>query len=154
MLAVVGSLFAQGKIVFVTAPAATSGGSPLDVLGGMACCCPFFIFFLLFALLPIIGQWKAFEKAGKPGWASLVPVYNMMVMAEIGGKEATYGLLCLIPVAGVVFAIIIMLEVCKRFGKDVGFLLGLMFLPFVFWPILGFGNAQYVGSGPGARPGY
>lgn len=93
----------------------------------------------------IVGMWKAFEKAGKPGWAAIVPIYNLWVMAEIGGKEGWFGLLVLIPFIGLIFAIIILIGVAKAFGKGTGFALGLIFLGFIFWPILGYGDARYLG---------
>jgi hypothetical protein len=99
----------------------------------------------------IAGVWKVFVKAGKPGWAAIVPIYNMWVMAEIAGKEGWWGLLCLIPLVGIVFAIIIMIGVAQAFGKGVGYGLGLAFLGFIFWPMLGFGSDQYGGAPKGPR---
>jgi hypothetical protein len=94
----------------------------------------------------IIAQWKVFEKAGEPGWASIIPVYNVMVLARICGKDEVYGLLLFIPIVGIVFSVILMIELAKAFGKDVGFAIGLILLPFIFFLILGFGSAEY--SGP------
>ena len=108
---------------------------------------------LAIVVLVIAGIWKVFVKAGKPGWAAIVPVYNMMVMGEIAGKSSTYGLLCLIPFAGIIFAIIIIAGVGKAFGKDGGFIAGLILLAPVFFPILGFGKSQYLGA-PGGYGGY
>ncbi len=93
----------------------------------------------------IICQWKIFVKAGKPGWAAIVPVYNQMVLAEIGGKKDVWGLLTLIPYAGVIWSIWLVNRMAKSFGKDVGFTLGLIFLPLIFYPILAFGKTEYVG---------
>lgn len=119
--------------------------------GLLSCCCPLF-FILVFTLPQLAGMWKTFEKAGKPGWAAIVPIYNVMVMAEIGGKDATYGLLCLIPVAGIVFLALILIELCKAFGKEAGYAVGMLFLPFIFWPLLGFSDAKYIGVGPPPMP--
>jgi hypothetical protein len=93
----------------------------------------------------IIAQWKVFEKAGEPGWASIIPVYNVMVLARICGKDEVYGLLLFIPIVGIVFSVILMIELAKAFGKDVGFAIGLILLPFIFFLILGFGSAKYIG---------
>ena len=93
----------------------------------------------------IIGIWKVFTKAGKPGWAAIVPIYSMMVMAEIAGKPNWWGLLCLIPFVGLIFAIMIMHGVAEKFGKGIGMTI-LMFFG-IGWLILGFGSAQYQGSG-------
>ena len=93
----------------------------------------------------IIGVWKVFTKAGKPGWASIVPIYNMMVMAEITGKPNWWGLLCLIPFVGLIFAIILLHGVAEKFGKGIGMTILMIFG--IGWLILGFGSAQYQGSG-------
>ncbi len=95
------------------------------------------------ALPIILGMWKTFQKAGRHGWECIIPIYNNMVLAEIGGKPNWWGLLCLIPYAGVVFTIWITNLTAKKFGKNEGFTVGLIFLPFIFWPILGFGSAEY-----------
>ncbi|MDE2714304.1 MAG: DUF5684 domain-containing protein [Verrucomicrobiota bacterium] len=93
----------------------------------------------------IIGIWKVFTKAGKPGWAAIVPIYSMMVMAEIAGKPNWWGLLCLIPFVGLIFAIMIMHGVAEKFGKGIGMTILMIFG--IGWLILGFGSAQYQGSG-------
>jgi len=98
---------------------------------------------LAVAIICVAGFWKTFEKAGKPGWACLVPIYNAFVILQIAGKPAWWFLLFLIPVVNLVVAIIVMIEVARRFGKGPGFGIGLAFLGFIFFPILGFGKAQY-----------
>jgi hypothetical protein len=97
-------------------------------------------------LVAIAGAWKSFEKAGEPGWTVIVPVYNMMVMARIAGKEETYGLLCFIPVAGPIFMILLTIEFCKKFDVSGGFVVGLILAGPIFWPILGFGSARFTGG--------
>jgi uncharacterized membrane protein YhaH (DUF805 family) len=106
------------------------------------------IFFLLYMgviVLMLAGMWKIFEKAGKPGWAAIVPIYNVVVLLEIVGKPVWWILLLLIPFVGIVFAILLAIELAKSFGKDAAYGLGLAFLPFIFYPILGFGSARYRG---------
>lgn len=103
---------------------------------------------LIFAIPIILGMWKTFQKAGRRGWECIIPIYNNMVMAEIAGKPNWWGLLCIIPYAGIVFSIWITNLLGKKFGKETGFTIGLIFLPFIFWPILGFGSAQYEGKDP------
>jgi hypothetical protein len=92
----------------------------------------------------IVCQWKVYAKAGKPGWASLIPIYNIVVLLEIVRKPIWWLVLMLIPVVNVVIAILIMIELAKVFGKDGGFTVGLILLPIVFYPILAFGDAQYI----------
>ena len=100
---------------------------------------------IAFAVIAIAGVWKAFEKANKPGWASIIPIYNSYVMLKIGGKPGWWLLLFLIPGVNIVFIVWTMNMISKSFGKDEGFTVGLLFLGFIFWPILGFGDAVYQG---------
>jgi len=95
--------------------------------------------------LLIIPLWKIYLKAGKPGWASIIPIYNIIVYLEIIGKPWWWILLLLfVPVANIIFAILMANELSKCFGKDAGFTVGLILLPFIFYPILGYGKAQYI----------
>ena len=102
---------------------------------------------LMFAIiiLIIVSMWKIFEKAGQEGWKSIIPFYNVWVLAEIVGKPGWFGLLMIIPYVGVVIAFYLYYLLAKSFGKDVLFALGLIFLPFIFFPILAFGDAEYLG---------
>jgi uncharacterized membrane protein len=114
----------------------------------------FQLVWLAVAVVVIIGLWKVFEKAGKPGWAAIVPFYNGWVLAEIAGKPGWWGLVPIggiIPVLGIIAGIvglvlyvIIALEIAKAFGKDTVFaVVGLILFSFVGFPILGFGDAKY-----------
>lgn len=104
------------------------------------------IVFLGTMLLVIAGVWRTFTKAGQPGWACLVPVYNMVVLLKIAGRPMWWILLLLIPFVNFFVALVLMMDVARSFGKGTGFGLGLMFLGFVFYPILGFGDSRYVGA--------
>jgi hypothetical protein len=109
------------------------------------------IYLAIFIVL-IAGYWKVFEKAGEPGWAAIVPIYNLYVMLKIAGKPAWWLLLMLIPFVNLVIAIMVNLEIAKRFGKSDGFGIGLTFLSFVFYPMLGFGDAVYQGGNGLSNP--
>jgi hypothetical protein len=98
---------------------------------------------LVIAGLMIAAMWKVFVKAGEPGWAAIVPVYNILVLLKIAGKPAWWVVLFLIPVVNFVIGIIVAIQVAQRFGKSSGFGIGLALLPVVFYPMLGFGDAQY-----------
>ncbi len=98
-----------------------------------------------FTLIIIAGMWKTFEKADKPGWAAIVPIYNVIVMLEIVGRPLWWIILFLIPLANLVVSIIVFNDLAKAFGRGIGTALGLLFLGFIFWPVLGFGSAQYQG---------
>lgn len=105
---------------------------------------------LAFAVLIIVAMWRVYEKAGKPGWASIIPIYNIWVMLEIVGKEGWWIILFLIPGVNVIVGIIVMWELAKSFGKDAGFAIGLILLAPIFLLILAFSDAEYVG--PGGAP--
>jgi len=105
------------------------------------------ICWLVIAALMIVSMWKVFEKAGEPGWAAIIPIYNYIVLLKIAGRPVWW-LLLLIIVFPIIW-IIISIDVAKRFGKGTGFGLGLAFLPFIFYPILAFGDARY---SPSALP--
>ncbi len=99
-----------------------------------------------FILLLIISLWKIFTKAGKPGWASIVPVYNFIVQLEIINRPLWWILLMFIPFVNFIIVIILINDLAKVFGKGPGFTVGLLFLPFIFYPILAFGSATYQGN--------
>jgi hypothetical protein len=103
------------------------------------------IVWLVVLVLMIAGLWKVFTKAGKPGWAAIVPIYNVIVLLEIAGKPIWWIILMLIPIVNLVVAIIVSIEVAKKFGQGVGYGIGLAILPFIFYPMLGFGSASYQG---------
>jgi Family of unknown function (DUF5684) len=103
------------------------------------------IFLLAFAIFIIAAMWKVFVKAGQPGWAAIIPIYNIYIMTKIAGKPGYWTLLCLIPFLNIVFSIWLHNMISKSFGKDEGFTVGLVILGFIFWPILGFGAAKYLG---------
>lgn len=102
--------------------------------------------FVFFALV----MWRIFEKAGKPGWASIVPIYNLVVFLEIVGKHWVWILLLLIPLVNIIAFIIISHRLSQSFGKGGDFTLGLLLLSVIFYPILAFGDAKYVG--PNGQP--
>src|SRR5207237_5478813 len=100
---------------------------------------------LILAFVGIASQWKVFKKAGHPGWAAIIPVYNIYIVTKIVGKPGWWLLMFLIPLVNLVFAIWLTNMISKSFGKDEGFTVGLMLLGIIFWPILGFGAAKYQG---------
>lgn len=87
--------------------------------------------------------WKIFVKAGHPGWASLVPFYNIYIWFKIVNKPLWWILLLIIPIVNIIFAIKMVHALSTSFGKGVGFTIGLLFLPYVFMAILAFGDAKY-----------
>lgn len=104
-----------------------------------------YLFYLVVAVLMLVSMWKIFVKAGKPGWAAIIPIYGNLVQLEIIGRPWWWLLLMLIPIVNVVIAIMIIFDFAKVFGKGTGFGFGLLFLSFIFYPILAFGDARYIG---------
>lgn len=101
-------------------------------------------FWLLFTVLMVVAMVKIFQKAGREWWEAIIPVYNMYVMLKIVGKPGWWIILYFIPLVNIIVSIIVLHNLSKKFSKGVGFTLGLIFLPFIFYPILGFGDALYV----------
>jgi hypothetical protein len=104
---------------------------------------------IIVAVVQLVAMWRVFAKAGKPGWAVLIPIYDIIVLFEIVGRPAWWILLMLIPGVNIVIMIMVINDLSKSFGHGVGFTLGLIFLNIIFWWILAFGPSQYLG--PGAK---
>ena len=102
-----------------------------------------FVPILAIVVFEVAAWWKVFTKAGQPGWACLVPFYNVYLILQIAGRPGWWLLLWLIPVANVIIAIVTFVDVAKKFGKGTGFGVGLALLGPIFMPILGFGDARY-----------
>jgi len=95
-------------------------------------------------ILIIAGVWITFTKAGQPGWAAIIPIYNLYILVKVAGKPGWWFVLFLIPVVNIVVDAIVSIEIAKKFGEDTAFGVGLFLIPFVFFPILAFTDAQYV----------
>ena len=124
-------------------PGGSGGGTTEMIINGVI---------LAICLLTVIGGWRWFSKAGQPGWGLLVPFYNMFLMCKIAGRPGWWVILLLIPVVNFIIAIILCIDIAKNFGKGALYGLGIAFLPFPFWCMLGFGRAQY-GGGSGSMGG-
>jgi len=125
-----GTLFAQDS---------SSGGGTAGLIG-MA----FSVIWLVLCLAIFIGIWKVFTKAGQPGWAIIIPIYNAIVLIQIAKKPVWWIVLFFIPFVNIIVGIILAIEIAKAFGKGAGFGLGLAFFPMIFYPVLGFGSAEYI----------
>ena len=101
------------------------------------------ILYLAFVVFLIASMWKINVKAGQPGWACLVPIYNIIVLLKIAGKPWWWLFLMILPIVNIVILIMMWHGVSKNFGKDGGFTAGLILLGFIFIPILAFGSATY-----------
>ncbi len=109
----------------------------------------FWLLSMALGVLMIVSLWKIFKKAGKPGWASIVPIYNIYIMCEIAEKEWWYILLLCVPFVNIYAMIVLYNGMAKRFGKGGGFVVGMILLPVVFFPMLAFGkDATIVNNHP------
>jgi hypothetical protein len=104
------------------------------------------IIYLAVIVISVISLWKIFTKAGEPGWAAIVPIYNLIVLIKIVGKPLWWIVLLIIPCVNFIILILLSLELAKAFGKSGGFGVGLALLSPIFLPILAFGDARYVGT--------
>jgi len=135
--------------------AQASGNEEAVAAGIAAFFAAFFLVFVAIGLVTLIGMWKVFAKAGQPGWAVLVPIYNIIVLLRVAGL-AWYWVfapfVAIIPILGwiayIVWIVWVHHRISTRFGQGVGFTIGLTLLGPIFWLILGFGSAQYVGEKP------
>jgi len=105
------------------------------------------VLYLAIMILMIASLWTIFSKAGKPGWACIVPIYNLIVLLQIVGKPWWWLLLMLIPIVNIVILILVYHKLSLSFGKGAGFTVGLILLSVIFLPMLAFGGAKYVGPG-------
>lgn len=103
------------------------------------------IVYLAVVILMIASMWKIFTKAGKPGWAAIVPIYNIIVLLEIVDKPIWWIVLFFIPIVSLIASLLIFIALAAKFGKGTGFAIGMVLLAPVFFPMLAFGDAQYQG---------
>ena len=124
-------------------PVVTQSGSPAALM-------VFVIIEIGIAILIFAGLWKVFTKAGQPGWAIFIPIYNLYVMLKIAGRPGWWLILAFIPFVNLI-TLVIPFDIAKKFGQGTAFGFGLLFLGFIFYPILGFGDAQYMAEPSGPR---
>ncbi|PSQ49706.1 signal peptidase I [Halobacteriales archaeon SW_7_65_23] len=102
---------------------------------------------LVLVVLAIAGMWKTFTKANQPGWAAIIPIYNLYIMLQIGDNKWWWLLIILfIPLVNIYGLYKMLSGVSRAFGQGIGFALGLWFLGFIFFPLLGFGDYTYQGA--------
>ena len=117
----------------------------ISALVGLTGLAVIWVIALLLIALMIVAMWILFKKAGKPGWAAVVPFYDQYTLYEITWGNGWRFLMLLIPIYNIVLAILTYIRLAKAFGKDEGYAVGLVFLPQVFVPMLAFGSAAYHG---------
>jgi Family of unknown function (DUF5684) len=107
------------------------------------------VIYLAILVFLIAANWRVFTKAGEAGWKSIIPIWNVIVVLRIIGRPWWWIFLFLIPLVGIVIAVIMCIDLAKSFGKGGGFAVGLILLGIIFVPILGFGSATYRGPATG-----
>jgi hypothetical protein len=116
----------------------------------------FIVFFILLVIaivvLIIVSEWKIYEKAGVPGWSVLIPFYNLVKLLQITRRPLWWILMMCIPLLNIIIGIILVRRLAAVFGKGVGFTWGLVLLPFIFYPILAYGDSKYANDFPPASP--
>lgn len=128
---------------FFLAQTTTSSESSGEVNPVFWCC------YGIVALIIIAGMWAIFGKAGKPGWAAIIPFYNIYVLLQIVGRPTWWIILFFIPFINFIVSILVYFDLAKSFGKGQAYGCGILILPFIFIPLLGFGDAQYEGPAAG-----
>ena len=135
--------------------AQASGNDAAVATGIMAFFAAFFLVFVVIGIVALIGMWKTFAKAGQPGWAVLIPIYNIIVLLRVAGLPWYWvftPLIVVIPLLGAIAYLVWIVwvhhRISTRFGQGVGFTIGLTLLGPIFWLILGFGSSKYVGEQP------
>ena len=101
------------------------------------------VFSLVIVLLILVGMWKIFVKAGQPGWGSLIPIYNFLLLLKIAGRPWWWIMLLFVPILDLIIIVLIFFDIARNFGKGAGFAIGMLLLSFIFIPLLGFGDAEY-----------
>ena len=109
------------------------------------------IVWLAVVVAMIAAMWMLFAKAGKPGWAAIIPIYNTVTLLQITGKSGWWFLGLCVPLLNIYVYIRLIFNLASVFGRGMGFGFGLLFLFPIFVMILGFGSAEYVGPGDGRR---
>ena len=124
----------------------SGGGVGALLAGGVT----MIVMLVIFAVC-VAGVWKVYAKAGQPGWAALVPIYNLYILMKVVGRPGWWLLLCLIPLINFVIFILVALDLAKSFGKSAAFgVIMLLLLSPIGFLVLGFGSARYVGPAAAA----
>jgi hypothetical protein len=126
-------------------------GQLASSMGGAAIAV-FVLVYVVVVVFLIAAVWKVFTKAGQPGWAAIIPIYNTYTLCKIAGRPGWWLILFFIPFVNFIVGIIVLIDLATAFGKGGGFAVGLILLGIIFIPILGFGSAQY--RGPARAVGY
>ena len=137
-----------------TSPSYTTTSTASSEIGAVALVIMLIVILISLAVsvLMLAAMWRVFTKAGKPGWAAIIPVYNFVVLLQIVGRPEWQVLLMFLPFANIYIAIVVALDLAKSFGKTSGFGVLMIFFPAIMYPILGFGSSRYLGTAFSPQP--
>ena len=107
------------------------------------------LIFLAMTVITVAGMWAMFSKAGKPGWAAIIPIYNTITLLQVGGLSGWWFLGLCVPFLDIFLWIYVTYAISSSFGGGIGTFFLLFILPVIGYPMLGFGSARYVGGGGG-----
>ena len=122
--------------------------NPAAVMAGLVV--NLFVSLFLYVVF-VIGTWKVFSKAGRPGWWSIIPILNVIVLLQISGRSGWWVLGYLVPILNLFVHIRWGIEMAHAYGRGIGFAIGLILLEPLFLVILGFSDARYLGPATAAR---
>ena len=103
------------------------------------------ILWIVMTIVLIVANWKIFTKAGKPGWAILIPIYNIIVMMQIIKKPLWWVIILFVPIVDIVFVILIVYNLVIKFGQPGWHVILALFLGIIYYPYLAFSKAEYQG---------
>ena len=107
---------------------------------------PMMILVWFLVAIVLAAQWQTFKKAGRPGWAAIIPFYNAYILIKIAGRPGWWVIAYLVPLLNIIVHIVVVMDVAKSFGKSNAFgIFWLWLFPFIGFYILGFGEAKYKG---------
>jgi hypothetical protein len=120
----------------------------MEDFGGLVVLLFMMVLYVGFFVAVIAGMWKVYAKAGQPGWAAIIPLYNAYVLMKIAGKPGWWFLLLFVPFVNFIVLLIVSMDVAKAFGKSSAYgIILLFFFSILGYLMLGFGSAEYVGTG-------
>jgi hypothetical protein len=127
--------------------------APIDSSTFLSWFIPLMIVGLAFAIFTVVVTWRVFTKAGKPGWAAIVPFYGTYVLLKLVGRPGWWLVLLIVPIVNIVIVILVLIDLAHAFGKSGGFAVLLIFLQPIGMAILAF-SRDAVYRGPVADPNF
>ena len=101
------------------------------------------LIYIAVGILMVIALWQIFTKAGQHGILSIIPIVNQYFLCKICGYGVGIFILSLIPLINIIIGIMLSIKLAEKFGKTAWFGIGILFLPYIFLPILAFSDAEY-----------